>query len=69
VRDGKVSVSGAREDYGVVVTGEEPLVDEPATTELRERMRSERGPAPFFDRGPGFPTLSGGRTEADVDRL
>jgi N-methylhydantoinase B len=69
VRDGKVSVSGAREDYGVVVTGEEPLVDEPATTELRERMRSERGPAPFFDRGTGFPTLSGGRTEADVDRL
>jgi N-methylhydantoinase B len=69
VRDGKVSVAGAREDYGVVVTGEESRADEPATTELRERMRAERGPAPFFDRGPGFPTLSGGRTHADVDTV
>jgi N-methylhydantoinase B len=69
VRDGKVSVAGARADYGVVVTGEEPRADEPATTELRERMRAERGPAPFFDRGPGFPTLSGGRTHADVDTV
>jgi N-methylhydantoinase B len=69
VRDGKVSVAGARRDYGVVFAGEEPRVDEPATTELRERMRAERGPAPFFDRGPGFPTLSGGRTHADVDTV
>jgi N-methylhydantoinase B len=69
VRDGKVSVAGARADYGVVVTGEEPQADEPGTTELRERMRAERGPAPFFDRGPGFPTLSGGRTHADVDTV
>ncbi|MCW2912325.1 MAG: hydantoinase [Actinomycetia bacterium] len=65
VRDGKVSPAGARDDYGVVLTGEQ--VDEVATAELRARLRAERGPAPFFDRGPGYPTLSGGRSHADVD--
>jgi N-methylhydantoinase B len=61
VRDGKVSVEGAREDYGVI------LDDPAATAELRARLRADRGPAPFFDRGPGYPSLSGGRTQADVD--
>jgi N-methylhydantoinase B len=59
---GKVSVDGARNDYGVVV-------GDPAATEaLRASVRESR-PAdqPFFDRGPGYPTLAGGRTYAEVD--
>ncbi|TDB86601.1 hypothetical protein E1264_17465 [Actinomadura sp. KC216] len=68
VRDGKVSVDGARDDYGVVVLAG-GLVDEDATAALRERLRAERGPAPFFDRGPGYPELSGGLPSADVDAV
>ncbi|HET7357638.1 MAG TPA: hydantoinase B/oxoprolinase family protein, partial [Nocardioidaceae bacterium] len=66
---GKVSVAGARSDYGVVVTGtaDAPVVDEPASDRLRERMRSERGEQPFFDRGPGYARLAAGATAADVD--
>jgi N-methylhydantoinase B len=61
VRDGKVSQAGARDDYGVVPG------DEEATRELRERLRAERGRAPFFDRGPGFRELSAGLTRAELD--
>jgi N-methylhydantoinase B len=61
---GKVSVAGARDDYGVVVG------DPAATEELRAVRRAARtGGEPFFDRGPGYPTLAGGRTHADVDTL
>ena len=67
VRDGKVSIEGARTDYGVILT--DGAVDAGATRELRDRLRAERGPAPFFDRGPGYPELSGGRASADVDDL
>jgi N-methylhydantoinase B len=67
VRDGKVSVTGARDDYGVVLDGTEP--DLTATAVLRTGMHAERGPASFFDRGPGYPALAGGRTHADVDDL
>ncbi len=71
VRDGKVSATGAVEDYGVVLTGEarDVAVDAEATAELRDLLRGERpeGDAPFFDRGPGYVTLSGGRASADVD--
>jgi N-methylhydantoinase B len=70
VHQGKVSRAGAERDYGVVVTGSPDLpdVDEPATAALRDRLRDDR-PAdpPFFDRGPGYARLSGGRTHADVD--
>ncbi len=79
VRDGKVSVQGARDDYGVVIVGgpdgydrDEPEADLDATEALRARMRAERaaaGPQPFFDRGPGYPVLSGGKPAADVDWL
>ncbi|MBA9006542.1 hydantoinase B/oxoprolinase family protein [Thermomonospora cellulosilytica] len=68
VRDGKVSVEGARDDYGVVLTADGE-VDKTATDDLRRRMATERGPAPFFDRGPGYPLLAGGRTESEFDRL
>jgi N-methylhydantoinase B len=67
VRDGKVSLDGARTDYGVVLT--DGLVDAEATDVLRARLRAERGPVPFFDRGPGYPELSGGRPSAEVDTL
>ncbi|MGW4470425.1 hydantoinase B/oxoprolinase family protein [Nonomuraea sp. NPDC004354] len=64
VRDGKVSVRGAREDYGVVLA--DGVVDEKATAELRAGLAAT--PATFFDRGPGYPRLAGGRTAAEVDQ-
>jgi N-methylhydantoinase B len=71
VRDGKVSAEGARDDYGVVLrpgeTDTDPEPDLDATADLRARMRAGRGPVSFFDRGPGYATLAGGRTHADVD--
>ena len=72
---GKVSVAGAREDYGVLVTvpqdrPDEPIVDEAASAVLRARMRAERvDPQPFFDRGPGYARLSGGAAYPQVDLL
>jgi N-methylhydantoinase B len=72
VRQGKVSRAGAAADYGVVITGPpgEPAADEAATRDLRAARRAERPAAqPFFDRGPGYQVLSGGRPAADVDWL
>jgi N-methylhydantoinase B len=69
VRWGKVSVRGAREDYGVVVTGDPDnlAVDRSASDDERSRRRADRsGGEPFFDRGPGYARLSG-RTHAEVD--
>ncbi len=68
VRDGKVSAESARDDYGVILYGSagEPEVHLAATEELRAELRTARPPA-FFDRGPGYPLLSGGRSQADVD--
>lgn len=68
LRWGKVSLVGAREDYGVVVTGtvDDPVLDEAASEAVRA-SRHATGPAPFFDRGPGFAQLSGGATSAVVD--
>jgi N-methylhydantoinase B len=68
---GKVSVDGAREDYGVVLRGpaDAPVVDEVASDALRAQRRDGRGEQPFFDRGPGYATLAGGVTSADVDWL
>ncbi len=66
---GKVSVDGAREDYGVVVAEGEPVVDEEASDALRAQRRDGRGEQPFFDRGPGYEQLAEGRTSAEVDWL
>jgi N-methylhydantoinase B len=74
VRDGKVSLQGARDDYGVVVTGSDDQlrVEEAGTAALRNEMRAARearwpeGRIPFFDRGPGYLRLSG-RTHSDLD--
>jgi N-methylhydantoinase B len=66
----KVSVAGAHDDYGVVVTGppDDPRVDERASDALRAERRAARtGDAPFFDRGPGYAVLAG-RPYAEVDR-
>jgi N-methylhydantoinase B len=44
--------------------------DEDATEALRQEMRSARtGEEPFFDRGPGYATLSGGATFNEFDVL
>jgi len=75
VRDvawGKVSREAAATDYGVVISGppDEPAADAEATRALRERLRAERpAAAPFFDRGPGYASLSGGSAAAEVDWL
>ena len=72
VRWGKVSVAAAASDYGVVLAGpgSGPAVDEDATDRLRETLRAARPASrPFFDRGPGYARLAGGRTAADVDWL
>ncbi len=76
---GKVSVAGARDDYGVLFTtppssGAWPVVDVEASDGLRRHVRSERAALtdgdhrqPFFDRGPGYARLSGGAAFAEVD--
>jgi N-methylhydantoinase B len=72
VRWGKVSLQAARTEYGVVLTGtgDEAAVDTGATDALRARQRATRtGDEPFFDRGPGYPLLSGGRTCSSYDHL
>jgi N-methylhydantoinase B len=72
VRWGKVSAAAARADYGVVLTaeGDEVAVDAAATTALRAEQAAGR-PAdqPFFDRGPGYATLSGGAESSGYDHL
>ena len=68
---GKVSFAGARDDYGVIVTGEQdaPVVDEQATRAVRARLRDARPELPFFDRGPGYALLSGGKLHSELDWL
>ncbi|HEX6326465.1 MAG TPA: hydantoinase B/oxoprolinase family protein [Jiangellaceae bacterium] len=70
LRWGKVSMAGARADYGVVVTGDadDPVLDGQGSAAVRAELRSARtGNAPFFDRGPGYARLTGGAQAADVD--
>ncbi|WP_067131446.1 hydantoinase B/oxoprolinase family protein [Microtetraspora malaysiensis] len=76
VRDGKVSAEAAREEYGVVLHGprddlrDDLRVDYAATAELRATLRAAAPEdAPFFDRGPGYPTLSDGLPYAEVDTV
>jgi N-methylhydantoinase B len=65
----KVSVAGARDDYGVVI-GDDGTADAAATEELRASMRAARtGDEPFFDRGPGYARLSGGAPWNEFDVL
>jgi N-methylhydantoinase B len=73
VRWRKVSAEAALADYGVVLTGsaddDDLGYDAVATSTMRRELVEGRGDAAFFDRGPGFEQLSGGRTAADVDWL
>jgi len=74
---GKVSVAGARDDYGVILErhGPDVIVAAEASSRLRDEQRAARTERvavqgdPFFDRGPGYRRLSGGNTHADVDLL
>jgi len=67
VRWGKVSVRGAREDYGVALDVD-GTADAAATVERRSALREARPDGqPFFDRGPGYAQLSGGPLYAEVD--
>ncbi|WP_293782294.1 hydantoinase B/oxoprolinase family protein [uncultured Aeromicrobium sp.] len=67
----KVSEEKALEDYGVVLTGsvatDDLGYDAEATKRERERIRSERPEEPYFDRGPGYAALSGGKLAPEVD--
>ena len=72
VRWGKVSISAARESYGVVITGDrdELVVDHDGTQALRDAQRADRpSERPFFDRGPGYAQLSGGSASSVYDWL
>ena len=66
----KVSIDGARRDYGVLLNGsvDEPTVDEAATTAERARRAADPTGDLLFDRGPGYARLSGGASSADIDR-
>jgi N-methylhydantoinase B len=72
VRWRKVSRQAAAADYGVLLTGDGDglAVDAAATETLRDQLRTAR-PAdrPFFDRGPGYASLSGGAESSGYDRL
>src|SRR6185437_15449681 len=72
VQWGKVSARAAEQDYGVLFTDTDdgPTVDRAGTEQLRARRRAERaGAEPFFDRGPGYARLSGGRPSSEFDHL
>ena len=46
LRDGLVTIEGAARDYGVVASGDPPVVNIAATEALRARLRVERAPLP-----------------------
>jgi hypothetical protein len=70
---GDVVEPGAVAALGDVPEPVEFIVDVAASDELRSRLRAARAERiarlgdPFFDRGPGYARLSGGRTFAAVD--
>ena len=69
---GKISLEGARKDYGVIATRENEsiLIDEAGSLSLREEMNSMRPTKEaFFDRGPGYALLANGQASAEVDFL
>jgi N-methylhydantoinase B len=72
LRWGKVTFAGALNDYGVLASGDKdhPVIDEAASdAERAQRQALKTGEEPFFDRGAGYVSLSGGRTFAEVDFL
>ncbi|CAB4708105.1 unannotated protein [freshwater metagenome] len=72
LRWGKVTFEGALRDYGVVALGDKdnPVIDLSGSDKERKiRHASRSGDEPFFDRGAGYHSLSGGRDYAEVDFL
>ena len=76
VRDvvwGKVSDQSALKDYRVVLTGtrenDDLGYDHQGTSEHRAAVKGDQSAEAFFDRGPGYATLSGGSASAEVDWL
>ena len=69
----KVSPQAALGEYGVVLTGsledDSLSYDADATKAHREERLEGREEEAFFDRGPGYASLSGGRDSAEVDWL
>jgi N-methylhydantoinase B len=54
----------------LIGAGDQAVVDEDETGALRAELRAARtDDEPFFDRGPGYPLLSGGRSSSDYDHL
>lgn len=43
---GKITLTGAARDYGVIAAGAPPVIDSAATTDLRRRLAEERGITP-----------------------
>jgi len=68
VMQGKVTRERAESSYGVVLIDEvgELAIDLEATSAMRAKLAQQRGEPSFFDRGPGYRTLSG-RDSAEVD--
>jgi N-methylhydantoinase B len=70
----KVSPGAALDDYGVVLNGsledDSLSYDAEATKAHRQKQLAGRSETDaFFDRGPGYATLSGGKDAAEVDWL
>ena len=67
----KVSPEAALASYGVVLTGslDDDTLDHDAEATAAERASRPAPAEAFFDRGPGYATLAGGATHADVDLL
>jgi N-methylhydantoinase B len=63
---GKISVAGARDDYGVLLSAGQ--IDQDASDAERARRRRDRPAGAFFDRGPGYPKLAG-KPHAELDFL
>ena len=69
----KVSEEAALRDYAVVLTGSldggDLAHDAGATAAERADRAAWDHADPFFDRGPGYASLAGGATYAEVDRI
>ena len=65
----KVSPEAALASYGVVLTGslDDDSLGFDADATAAERASRPAASDAFFDRGPGYATLSGGRQHASVD--
>ena len=54
LRDGLVTIEGAARDYGVVATGDPPVIDQAATQALRANLRATRAPLPDVAWEPAY---------------